>query len=310
MAKDRKKPALPALRFDFDKAVKQARHDHPQLKKGALYINASNDNWDEIESGLVALSVDEDDIEEIGKGVKEARKLKTSFCQAITLNGKEVSAVIFFPDKHPLYGPERGPADDTGTFDHETSHALTPGLSGILGENTADAYAALRHLQRFAGEKGDIDYAGWKRAAVFMRTGVTSHLTTFTLDRILCDEKAADFMSLTPAETTAIAQDYAKKHTPDDRKLKRLQNDFRSLKKRPLAETFNKLAAITLKADVKSDTFYLGARVLKGALQEGGAVLDGEHISLKGGKWDNIRRKLDAKIDRLPAKHPLRLKSA
>jgi hypothetical protein len=310
MAKDRKKPATPALRFDFDKAVKQVRHDHPQLKKGALYINASNDNWDEIAGGLADLSVDEDDIDEIGKGVKEARRLKTSFCQAITLKGKEVSAVIFFPDKHPLYGPKRGPGDDTGTFDHETSHALTPGLSGILGENTADAYAALRHLQRFAGEKEDIDYAGWKRAAVFLRTGITSHLTTFTLDRILCDAKTADFMTLTPAETTAIAQDYAKKHTPKEPQLKRLQSDFKALKKRPLGETFNKLAQITLKADVKSDTFYVGARVLKGALQEGGAVLDGEKIDLKGGKWDKVRRQLDAKIDSLPAKHPLRLKSA
>jgi hypothetical protein len=310
MAKDRKKPAAPSLRFDFNEAVKKVVRDHPQLKKGALYINAANDDWDTTEAALVSMSVDEDDIDEIKKGVKEARRLKTSFCQAISIDGKNMSAVILHPDKNPLYGAAHGAGDDIGTFDHETSHALTPGLSGTLGENTADAYASLRHLQRFKGEEDDIDYCGWKRAAIFMRAGVPSHLTTFTLDRILCDAKTADFMSLTPAETIAIAKDYAKKHTPGDKKLKRLQNDFKRLKKLPLDETFNKLAQITLKADVKSDTFYLGARVLKGALQEGGVTLDGEHIALTGGKWDKVRRKLDAKIDQLPAKHPLRRKSA
>ena len=311
MAKDRKKPAAkPALRFDFNEAVKKVVRDHPQLKNGALYINAANDDWESTEAALLSLSVDEDDIDEIKKGVKEARRLKTSFCQAISIDGKELSAVILHPDKNPLYGAAHGAGDDIGTFDHETSHALTPGLSGILGENTADAYAALRHLQRFKGEEDDIDYCGWKRAAIFMRAGVPSHLTTFTLDRILCDAKSADFMSLTPAETIAIAKDYAKKHTPDDRKLKRLQNDFKRVKGLPLAEVFNKVAHITLKADVKSDTFYLGARVLKGALQEGGVTLDGQHVELKGSKWNNIRRKLDAKIDQLPAKHPLRRKAA
>jgi hypothetical protein len=50
--------------------------------------------------------------------------------------------------------------------------------------------------------------------------------------------------------------------------------------------------------------------VLKGALAEGGVTLDGEHVELTGSKWNNIRRKLDAKIDQLPAKHPLRRKAA
>lgn len=311
MAKDRKKTsAIPALSFDFNEAVRKVVGDHPQLKKEALYINAANDDWNETEAALLTLSVDDDDIDELKKCVKEARRLKTSFCQAISIDGKNLSAVIFYPDKNPLYGPAHGPADDIGTFDHETSHALTPGLSGVLGENTADAYAALRHLQRFKGERDDIDYCGWKRAAIFMRSGVTSHLTTFTVDRILCDAKTADFLSLTPTETAALAKTYGRKHTRDDKQLKRLENDFKRLKKRPLGEVFNKLAHITLKADVKSDTFYLGARVLKGALQDGGATLDGEHIELKGGKWDNVRRKLDAKIDRLPQQHPLRRKAA
>src|SRR5690606_22567515 len=124
-------------------------------------------------------------------------------------------------------------------------------------------------------------YCGWKRAAIFIKSGTISHLTTFTVDKILCDSQTADFMSLSPQETLAVARDYAKKNTPSPEKLKSLSKTFGPLGKMPLQQAFRKLGEITLKADKNSDAFYLGARVLSGALQEGGVTLDGRSIVLK-----------------------------
>ncbi len=301
-------PARPALRFDFNAAVRQTRHEYPALRKHAIFINAANDNWQDIEYTLDRLDVDEEDVESLHKTFNDARRLKTSFHVPMTRGGVEetFSAVVFHPDKHPLYGTERGIVDDAATFDHETGHALTPDLHGTPAENVADAYAALRHLQRSGGEAESLEYCSWKRAAVFVTTGVPTHLTTFTVDKILCDRKTADFMTLTPEETAAIAEEYAKLNTPPKKELEALAKNFKPLKRLPLKDAFKKLARITFDADDDSTTFYLGARVLQGALRDEGTVFDGHEIKLEGHQWDRVRRQLDKRLDALPKNHPLR----
>ncbi|MEZ0224033.1 MAG: hypothetical protein ACAH83_05730 [Alphaproteobacteria bacterium] len=304
----RKKPTpVPNLRFDFNAAVRRAAKDHPELSKNALFIDAQKDKWERTADILSSVGVDDDDLGDLAKAVRDAKRLKTSFHLSLHRDDKPpLSAVVFHPDRHPLYGDKSGPVDDAGTFDHETGHALTPDLDGTLAENTADAYAALRHLQRTGGEEGSIEYCGWKRAFIFMTMGTTSHLTTFTVDQIICDAKAADFMSLTPEETAAVAQAYASMHTPDKKELTRLKAAFRPLKKLPPQKALKKLARMTLKAPEDSQEFYLGARVLAGALKEGGVTVDGQDIVLKGSEWKKIRRDLAAKAANLPPKHPLR----
>ena len=297
-----------ALRFDFNAAAQQARREYPALRKHAMFIDASNDNWRDIEYTLDHLAVDEEDIESVHKTFNDARRLKTSFHLAVTRGGEEepFSAVVFHPDRHPLYGTARGAVDDAATFDHETGHALTPELHGNPAENVADAYASLKHLQRSGGEADSLDYCSWKRALVFVTTGIPTHLTTFTVDKILCDRKTADFMSLTPAETAAIAIEYAKHNAPSKKELSALAKDFKPLKNLPLKDAFRKLAQITFAAEDDSDTFYLGARVLQGALQKGGTVYDGQEINLDGPSWDRMRRQLDKRLRDLPKNHPLR----
>jgi hypothetical protein len=298
---------VPNLTFDFNAAVRRAAKDHPELSKNAIFIDAQKDKWERTADILSSVGVDEDDMGDLEKTVRDAKRLKTSFHLALHRDDKPpLSAVVFHRDRHPLYGDKSGPVDDAGTFDHETGHALTPDLEGTLAENTADAYAALRHLQRSGGDEKSIDYCGWKRAFIFMTTGMTSHLTTFTVDQIICDTKAADFLSLTPEETAAVAKAYASMHTPDKKELTRLKAAFRPLKKLPPQKALKKLARMTLKARKESPEFYLGARVLAGALKEGGVTLDGQDIVLKGGDWHDIRRALAKKAANLPPRHPLR----
>jgi len=307
----KKKPkpdaAPPSARFDFNKAARKAMKDHPELRGNTLFIDAANTDFAEIKKALLEKDVDEEDIKDLAKTVRDAKRLKTAFHQEYDWGRKKpLHVIIFHPDKHPVFGKEHGERDDAGTFDHETGHALSPHATGTLAENTADAYAALRNIQRFGGDTADLDYAGWKRAAIFILSGVTSHLTTLTLDKIVCDAATADFISLTPAETLRIAEEYAKLNTPSEERLKKLKEDFSGLKGLALEDTFRKVAAATLAAKEDSDTFYVGARVLQGALQKGGQKLDGRHIELKGGEWDDVREKLSEKTSALPQQHPLR----
>jgi len=305
----RPKPAPSPLRFDFTKAVRGAAKDHPALYKSGMFVDAANDDYICSPRVFRQLSEDDEVYEDIQKNVRYARKLKSSFHQAIPVDSKNyIYNIVFYPDKYPLFDPADKDIDYMGTFDHETAHALHPDAHGIEGENTADAYAILRHLQRYKGRQTDIDYAAWKRAVIFMQTGITSHLTTFTIDKILLDSKTTDFCSLSPAATSAIARDYARKHTPDTARLSKLSQDFNALKGQKLTEkTLHKLAGMTLKATADSDTFYLGNRILQPLLNGAAIKIDGQVLQLKDTEWKRIRTALNKKA--LQAQNRQKIKS-
>ncbi len=303
-----KKAAESTFAFDFRAAARKAVHDHPEIKKNTVFVDAANDDYIAAPRVMQKLDDDDDAHDELKKTVRTAKRLKTSFSDTIFLDQKHyIKSVVFHRDRHTLYDPDNRAIDDIGTFDHETGHVLSPEAQGTLAENTADAYAALRHVQRFDGQKTDLEYAAWKRSVMFIASGQTSHLTTFTLDKIIIDRATANFVSLTPAETAAIAKTYAHTHTPDEDRLKTLARDFRAARDKKVSEaTFLRIAGITLRADPASDTFYMGTRALMTPLSRGKIKLDGKTLAFKDPKWDAIRAKLDKKTASLPAAHPLR----
>jgi len=309
------KPAMPpqtTLRFDFTEAARKVVKDHPELGRNTLFIDAKNDLWLE-PSPIIEKLIDNDEMETIEDVVKSARRLKTSFAQAVDLGRKkEAHALVFHPDQNPLYAQKPGAVDDFGSFDHETGHMLSPDRHETAGENAADAYAMLRHLQRFGDQSPDAEYCGWKRALVFALTGITSHVTTFTVDKIVVDAKTANFMSLSPKETKAIARDYAALNTPDAARLKDLRTAFRHVIRKPAnqkpltAATFRDIARVALKADVNSDAFYISLRILAAPLAQGGVVYNGKKITLSGHEWDDVRQRLEKKLEKLPPAHALK----
>ena len=290
------KRAAPRAAFDFNAAARKAAADHPALRRSAAFIDARSNGWI-ADDKLIEKIIDEDEMETIEDVVKSAKRLKTSFSQAVKLDrSREAHAIIFHPDRHPLFSPQPGVIDDTGSFDHETGHVLAPDFHDTLGENAADAYAMLRRLQRFGPDEADADYCGWKRALAFAITGATSHLTTFTVDKIVLDAKTADFISLSPKETAAIARAYAKAHTPDDKALKQLAKAFAPVKgKKANEETLREIARITLAAKAGSDIFYIGSRILEKPLTEKSVRFNGRTIALKGRYWGDIAARLDKK---------------
>jgi hypothetical protein len=301
--------ALPDFRFDFFAAARKAVKDHPEIKRDTIFVDAANDLYMAPARLLALLDEDDEARDALEKTVRHARRRKTSFSDTLPVSEKRaLKSVVFHRDRHPLYDPQNREIDDAGTFDHETGHVLSPETDGTLAENTADAYAVIRHIQRFPGEKTSVSYAGWKRAVQFILAGQTSHLTTFTVDRILIDRETAGFLSLPPHVTAAIAKDYARQNTRDEEKLGKLARAFRCARDKKLTEnTFLRIAAVTLKAPAESDTFYLGARVLLEPLGKGSKVIyDGRTVSLKDAKWERIKTALAGKISTLPAAHPLR----
>lgn len=308
MAKLNRKHGAPAfLTFDFNEVARKAVHDHPELKKDILFVDATNDNLIATSATMAKLEDDEDAQDELQKTVRLAKRLQTSFAQSIMIDRKKtIQAIVFHPDRYPLFDQHDRTIDSLATIDHELGHALCPDDDRLAGENIADAYAVLRHLQRFDGQVTDIGYAAWKRAMTFIMAGHTTHLTTFTIDRILLDSRSADFISLTPAQTVAIARDYARQNTPSKKSLSKLDSDFKTARTKYLDEKlFREIARITLAADTRSDTFHLGATALLPVLQAGRMTLNAKKISLQGREWTALQRQLENRIATLPPRHAL-----
>ncbi len=287
----------------------RAVNDHTTLARKTMFIDAANDDWLGVPSLFEALRNDDDAMSEVRRAVRDARQSKTSFTQVIELDGKRtVNILVFYPEQHTLFDPADRDIDAVATIDHEIGHLLAPSFQDTLGENAADAYAVARHLQRHQGTQSNIDYAAWKRTMTFMLGGQTSHLTTFTIDRIIADRNSAKILSLSPHQTAALARAYARKHTPGKARLESLSAAFAAARGTQVTQrTFREIAKVTLAADPHSDTFYLGMRALMPLLSGAPRQLDGKTICLHGDQWRGLRRQLEHKCASLTARHPLRL---
>src|SRR5262249_35008223 len=103
-------------------------------------------------------------------------------------------------------GDENEPLLRLFTLLHETTHALIPTDDDLEGEWAADAYAAIRLMQRF-GKKAVplLSEISWHRAytAVCSEDNHTGHLTTAVLDKIIADSASRDFSRLDHDQTVA-----------------------------------------------------------------------------------------------------------
>lgn len=300
--------SLPSLRFDFKKAVRDAKRDYPSLRKNVVFIDSQHNRRFGDESAISQLAEDDEGRETLKEAVQASSQMKSSFSQPVTLDNKTViRTVVLYPDAEKLYDAQNVHINRAATFDHEVAHVLTKNEAGVLAENTADAYAVIRHLQRSGNDAEDMRYCGWKRAFNLVCKADKLHLSTFTVDQILIDARTADFVSLSPAETLAIAKAYAQRHTLSQKQAKQVMHDFASVSGLPFEEkTLRKIMRITMLAPENSATFYLGARVLREILKQKQSFLREHKISLSDPQWLSAGYRLQQKIEKLPASHPLR----
>lgn len=125
-------------------------------------------------------------------------------------------------------------------MDHELGHL---GIAGSLyseydtpeelkGECIADAYALIRHFQRFGAETDCKDkyVSPFARARALIFNGHGGHFTSFVLDEIIKRRQAIDFASLTPAQTAAMAVEYTEQFMPSMATVQKLQTAFAPVK--------------------------------------------------------------------------------
>lgn len=206
---------------------------------------------------------------------------------------EDVAALPLDKEKHLLM-----------VLDHELAHcAIKNGRSTdnssygvLLGETVADAYALIRHYQRFGVESdyGDKYVDPASRAYNFIIGEDTLHFTSFVLAEIIRRKHEIDFDKLTPQQTVELARRFAFDNLPAQPVVTELYREFRDVRDTWRRNWNNGVKALVEKTlDPKSDyfTFRLGSLWLSRLLQER-KFPDGTPIKLSAEYLDDAARRL------------------
>lgn len=215
--------------------------------------------------------------------------------------------VIFFrqPDI-PMSGTvsRRQKMHILAVLDHELGHlALRDGLpspqeerdpySKIAAECIADAYALIRHYQRFGANSTYTDkIEGGDNRLIRLTSGHPDHFTTFVTDEIRRRRHEIDFKALTPADTANLARRFALEFMPPAPVIKTLADTFAKIRKdHPEPEERFK-ATVDLALDPKTGyhAFIIAHRLLAGFLD--GRIFFKKPLTLSQEYKDDLRRKL------------------
>ena len=220
------------------------------------------------------------------------RHLETFFIND-RINRSELNDVTPEAEAFILYG-----------LDHELAHcALKDGISetnslhgALVAETIADAYALIRHYQRFGVESTYHDKSTdpYARISQLIFQGSKTHFTAFVLDEIIKRRHQIDFDSLTPQQTATLARRFALEYMPSEPMIRELHQIFKPVRTAPkprAEEGVKALIGITL--DPKSDyhTFKLGSLWLDRFL-ETRTLPNGKTITLPEKYLDDVSKKL------------------
>jgi len=194
-------------------------------------------------------------------------------------------------------------------MDHELAHLAIkdPALEGEnaqyhdnIMEALADAYALIRHYQRYGmnDDHKNTIIDSWARAAALMTNDDTIHFSSFMIDEIIKRKDTIDYAHLTPHQTAELAVRFATEFTPPasslNRVLKKLKPVRQMFELNPKSDQWLKtLADVTLSTKNDAATFKLCAKILQGYL-DGRTDMDGLSVKATGAEWDAIRSKLAA----------------
>lgn len=103
----------------------------------------------------------------------------------------------------------------------------------LLGESVADAFALIRHYQRYGVDSNaDNKYIGpAARADNFVMWGDSTHFTSFVLDAIAKRKHEIDFDKLTVEQTSELARRFALQYMPPERVVQDLQFTFEPIRR-------------------------------------------------------------------------------
>lgn len=207
-------------------------------------------------------------------------------------------------------------------FDHEMGHLTVPGgtksywhdkgdphLAAAMPENIADAYGVLRSFARHgAAAETTLDHAAFIRAVEAVR-GTASHPCLATMDKIILDAKSCDFSALTPRQTHAVAQAYARLFSPGPQALAAVRGTFDLVTRQVRPDNLHPLRHVaysTVYRHADPVAVYSGARFLYEFLKPGGAETPLGRIELKDETWTRLAEDISIALARIPDNHMLR----
>ena len=198
-------------------------------------------------------------------------------------------------------------AHEVFVFDHEVGHLTCKHGYGYfnLSECVADAYAMIRHFQRFGMDAAYVENVADMRAVgmVFRREsgfrGQGNHFSSPVADAIMRDSKTHDFTALTPFQTVQLAERYALNHAMQSELVRDTAKEFERFTGRLTevaagdSSVLRELGTYLLTTS-HTEAFKWGSRALL-------AVLDGKVenkdgvIAPKGAEWQMLRRAIKAR---------------
>lgn len=296
--------------FDFDREVEDFYRAWPERQEDIFFIDASNSSSGSLVYGE---GQDADKISEFLNDATNlssivAEKYKSGINGAVNYPVANIDVVILKTPKNQHHFNLLGHDAPSGmvdvfSFDHEIGHVLVAPENRNefnLNEHYADAYAVIRHLQRFGNDDSVIKNLTAMRAAELTLQGDGSHFTSPMVEKIIADSKDTDFTALSLQETVERAKQYADENAPSRIIIKGMAGNLGAFASRLLPETMRgdygslkKLGEFAL-STIMPDEFKWGkAAVL--AFLDGQVSFDGIRIRPPvGEEWMQLRRKLEA----------------
>ncbi len=303
--------------FDLDREVAEFYRDHPEQKNRIFYIDGST-----LPGALYrGDEKDEDDVTEIlGSNPALLLNNKTAFESGSRsdLYPKQGYGTVLLnlskKNQQNLLG-YTAPAgqSEAFVFDHETGHLLCEkGLDDNtnLGECVADAYAVLRHIQRFGKDSTAIRTLVGKRAVEMMLGGCGDHFTSPVVEKIIADSQKTDFSAMTPAETVERAQRYAEDNAVETNLLRRMISDFgilncgaADLVMKGDPGVIRYMADFALHPTVPEEAKW--AAIAVRTLLDGDVGIDGVRLQKPvGEEWTKLRQAIDARTTKSSQPQP------
>ena len=276
------------IRFDFNKEVARAFHEFPQLLNHSAFVDFSDPALTVIhpQQHLTVPKSLKKKLDKIGSCVWPVKLTSGRYFNLVSLHPKKrLKALNDNTDKYK-------------TFDHEIGHCLILYKNALLGENAADAFAAIRYLQRF-GRPEDLAIISAARSYNFMKWGDGKHLSSPVLNRIMEDSKSFDFKSLLPQETIQKAREYAERFTPTDKTLE----PFHGMRAPTIPVFLSKkwsIKYLSWKAFRRKGPLAteVGASLIRPFLAPEGADFMGKHVKFSAKEREKLQRRYQKSLAR------------
>lgn len=207
---------IAADHFDFPGAVAELYDTYPQLRDKTFFVNVGD--FTLVHPGIHTLGYNIRSRQKLVDTNEKFKKLRNSCCY--TYDDKRFVFLYAENDRTSILGGRASSLHQNHfTLDHEAAHAVIPsahynGVDTInFAETVADAFAVIRHYQKFGLQSTALDDLPRQRALyAFFRPETNAplgHFTANVVEKIIQMREGLNIPNLSPDETIKLALHFA-----------------------------------------------------------------------------------------------------